>query len=159
MDIHRVLLSAQGYFELGMLDEAHEELDQLEAKTLERPEFLECRLFLLMQGSRWDEAVTLSRRLREIAPEEGSGYIQGAYCLHELGQTEDARLLLLGAPDQARQEPLYFYNLACYEAVLGNLESARNLLKHSFQLEEALRETARDDQDLEPLREWLATEG
>jgi Flp pilus assembly protein TadD len=155
MDVHRVLLAAQGYFELGMLEEAHGELDALPESVQTRPEFLECRMFLLMQQGHWEDALAISRRLCEMAPGENAGYLQGAYCLHEMGRTEEARELLLKAPDQIRREALYFYNLGCYQAVLGNLEHARDLLAQSFQMDESLKQTAHEDQDLNALRDWL----
>jgi predicted Zn-dependent protease len=158
MDVHRALLAAQGYFELGMLDEAHAELDALPESVQVRPEFLECRMFLLMQQERWEDALALSSQLRKLAPGENAGYLQGAYCLHEMGRTEEARELLLNAPDQIRREALYFYNLGCYQAVLGNLDHARDLLAQSFQMDESLKKTAYEDEDLNELRDWLKSD-
>jgi predicted Zn-dependent protease len=145
-------MTAQGYVELGMLAEAHQELDRLRPSIQEKPEFLECRLFLYMQERRWEECARLCEQLRHSAPLAATGYLQGAYCLHELGRTAEAREVLLTGPEELRSHALFYYNLACYEAVLGEPDPARRHLRRAFQMEPTLRETARTDRDLASLR-------
>ncbi len=59
---------------------------------------------------------------------------------------------LLSAPKPIRDTALYSYNLACYEAQLGDVSRAKALLKVSFEKDPELKETALDDPDLEPVR-------
>jgi tetratricopeptide (TPR) repeat protein len=152
INIHKALSAAQGYLELGMYEDAHRELNQLSPEMLGRAEFLECRLFLYMQQKRWEEALGIAAKLRRTDPHIATGYIQAAFCLHEMGRTQEAKELLIGGPEGLRQNSLYHYNLACYEAVLGEPESALEYLKRSFLLQPDLREVARDDSDLKCLR-------
>ena len=56
-----------------------------------------------------------------------------------------------------RDTALYFYNLACYEAQLGNLDEAKRLLKDCFSKDPQYREESMDDPDLEPVWISLAT--
>jgi predicted Zn-dependent protease len=148
-------MAAQGYVELGMLEQAHAELDRLRAATQDKPEFLECRLFLYMQEKEWAKCVDVCQKLRHSAPLAATGYLQGAYCLHELGRTDEAREVLLTGPDELRAHSLFYYNLACYEAVLGEAEQARRHLRRAFEMEPDLRETAQEDRDLRSLRDAL----
>ena len=152
-DFERKVSAAQGYSELGMHREALLELDALAAAERERPEILEMRLLILMHAKRWKEALAISRRLCLIAPESSAGFVHAAFCLHELGRTEEARDLLLSGPAILADEPTYHYNLACYECALGHLEVAREHLERSFAMDKKYREFAASDPDLAALRE------
>ena len=148
----RTLLAAQGYRELGMVEDALSELDGLPAELERHATVLELRLVILMQARRWEQALKASRDFCQIEPEKTIGYIHAAFCLHELGQTIEARDTLLGGPTALHADPTYHYNLACYECHLGNLDLAQAHLDRSFQLDKKFREFARTDPDLEPLR-------
>ena len=52
-------------------------------------------------------------------------------------------------------EPVYYYNLACYDTVLGNLEQAKAYLRASFRLDKSFRELAKSDPDLKQIRDDL----
>ena len=143
--------AAQGYFELGMADEALAELDRVAADDRCRAEVGQLRVLILMRVSRWSEALAVCEALRADHPGLGAGYIQGAFCLHELARTEEAMRLLLEGPASLLRDPVYFYNLGCYHAVLGRPEEARNYLQMSFNIDEKLREIARLDPDLASL--------
>ncbi len=148
----RTLLAAQGYSELGMPEEAIAEIDSLPADARQHPAAIELRLLALVQAQRWTAALTASRELCRIVPDKSAGYIHAAFCLHELGKTEDAREMLLSGPEALHAEPTYHYNLACYECHLGNLDLARLHLEKSFNLDRKFRDFAKVDPDLEALR-------
>ena len=148
----KTLLAAQGYGELGMHDDALAELDTLPAEARDAPAAIELRLGVLMQARRWKNALAVSRQLCRALPEKNIGYIHTAFCLHELGKTEEARSILLEGPETLRTEPTYHYNLACYECHLGNVEMARAHLDRSFQLDKKFRDFAKTDPDLQALR-------
>ena len=149
----RTLLAAQGYCELSLFDEALEELKSLPAEAQQHPTAVELRLIILMQAKRWKPALSVGRELTQIAPEKSTGFIHAAFCLHELGKTEEARKLLMSGPETLHSEPVYHYNLACYECVLGNLEMARVHLEKSIVLDKKFRDYAQTDPDLKPLHE------
>lgn len=151
-DFERRISAAQGYSELGMPREALTELDGLDARTRDRPEILEMRLLILVQEKRWKPALAAGRRLCKAAPENGAGFIHVAFCLHELGRTDEAKTTLLAGPASLMDEPTYHYNLACYECALGNLESAQAHLETSFGMDAKFRDFAQADPDLLPLR-------
>ena len=95
----KTLLAAQGYCELGMFDDALAELNALPAEAKSHPEAIEMRLAILMQARRWKSALTVSRELCRACPDKNVGYIHAAFCLHELGNTDEARSLLLSGPE------------------------------------------------------------
>ena len=151
-DHEKTLVAAQGYTELGMFDDALGELDTLPGTALRNPTVIELRLGILMRARRWADALTVGRRLTSACPKQNLGYIHTAFCLHELGQTDEARAVLLTGPETLHTEPTYHYNLACYECHLGNMDLARVHLDRSFQLDKKFRDFAKSDPDLQALR-------
>ena len=148
MSIERILLAAQGYLELEMPAEALHELDSLGSDDQGREEILQLRLFILMRGRQWSRSLDVCERLRQSFPQAATGYIHGAFCLHELGRTSEAKEVLLSGPPSLEREATYFYNLGCYDAVLGNLDEATAALRTSFEMDNKFREIAKYDPDL-----------
>ncbi|MGC1479271.1 MAG: hypothetical protein WA771_02105 [Chthoniobacterales bacterium] len=148
MGIERNLLAAQGYVELEMTEEALAELDGVPAESRETQEVLQTRLFVLMRARRWGGALEVSQRLYEIFPDQTTGYIHGAFCLHELDRTGEAKALLLRGPASLLREATYYYNMGCYDAVLGNIEDAQHSLEISFRMDDKFRQIAKLDPDL-----------
>ena len=147
----RLLLAAQGYSELGLPELALDELELLPEEVRKSPLGMESHLSVLMQAKRWKPALTVGRELCRIAPDKTAGFIHSAFCLHELGKSREALELLSTGPAELKSEPTYHYNLACYEAALGNIEQARAHLKVSFAMDKTLKEFARTDPDLKAL--------
>ena len=154
-DFERRILAAQGYHELGLWREARLELDGLADGAQQRTDVLEMRILILINESNWREALKFSQRLAEAAPQEEGGWVHSAYCLHEMGQTDDAIKVLLAAPPSLREKAIFHYNLACYSCVLGRIEAAREALHRSFEIDKRYRDFARSDRDLEPLHPEL----
>jgi len=148
MAIERTLLAAQGYIELEMPDEALRELDELPTAEQACLEVLQVRLFIHMRARRCREAMIVCDQLRAADPQQTTGYIHGAFCLHELGQTREAKELLLKGPASLLREATYYYNMGCYDAVLGNLQDAQHALEISFKMDDKFREIAKYDPDL-----------
>jgi predicted Zn-dependent protease len=155
MSNERTLLAAQGYIELEMPGEALRELDSLPPEDQNEENVLQMRLFVLMKSQQWDGALTVCARLREECPACTTGFIHGAFCLHELGRTQEAKQLLMAGPASLRREPTFHYNLGCYDAVLGNLDDATLHLETSFQMDRKFREIAKYDPDLKAVKDLL----
>lgn len=155
MSLERSLLAAQGYIELEMLGEALRELDELEGDDRMREEPLHMRLFIIMRTCRWEDALTVCDTLRRGNPDLTTGYIHGAFCLHELGRTDEAKAMLLSGPATLLRDATYYYNLGCYDAVLGNFEDAQHALQISFRMDDRFRELAKSDPDLRTVVETI----
>jgi Flp pilus assembly protein TadD len=147
--------AACGYAELGMTRQSLAELNAIEATHQTRPEVLQLRLHHLMKGQRWAQALRISQKLCRAAPDCSAGYLHAGFCLHELGKTAEAKQFLLKGPAALLKEPIYYYNMGCYEALLGNVKDARINLETSFRMDASFRELAKRDPDLESVKDLL----
>ena len=147
----RHLQAACGYAELGMTRESLAELDAIQARFQSRPEVLQLRLHHLMRQKKWALALRISKKLCRVAPEAGAGFLHAGFCLHQLGKTAEARNLLIAGPVALLKEPIYYYNMGCYEALLGNVNDAHANLQISFKMDASFRDLAKRDPDLKAL--------
>lgn len=147
--------AACGYAELGMTRESVGELNDIDGVFQNRPEVLQLRLHHLMREKRWTQALRVSQKLCRAAPDCSAGFLHAGFCLHELGKTAQAKALLLRGPTALLKEPIYYYNMGCYEALLGNVNDARTHLETSFRMDSTFRELAKRDPDLESVKALL----
>jgi Flp pilus assembly protein TadD len=147
--------AACGYAELGMTRESLLELNAIDPEFQNRPEVLQLRLHYLMRRKNWSRALVVSRKLCRVAPHFSAGYLHAGFCLHELGKTAQAKELLLKGPAALLNEPIYYYNMGCYDALLGNVRDATIHLKTSFKMDESFRALAKKDPDLKAVHAFL----
>lgn len=152
MNLERTLRAAQGYSELSMWGEAIAELDSIPPELQNRIEVLQVRLYVLMQARRWPDAAEAAKQLCVCDPDSTLGFIHAAFCLHELGRTREALELLMAGPESLLQDATYHYNLACYYAVLGDVQRAQTSLVLCFKMDAHFKEYAKTDPDLKNLR-------
>ena len=131
------------------------ELNALDKTEQARPEVLQLRLHHLMRDKKWTRALIVSRKLCQVAPKCCAGFLHAGFCLHELGKTAEAKELLLRGPAALLEEPIYYYNMGCYDALLGNAKSARIHLLTSFKMDPSFREIAKRDPDLKSIQELI----
>ncbi|MFL6539990.1 MAG: TPR end-of-group domain-containing protein [Chthoniobacterales bacterium] len=151
MEFERQLQAACGYAELGMLQESLAELDAIPARMQKRPEVLQMRLHHLMRNKHWPRALRVSRLLCRVAPDSAIGFLHAGFCLHQLGRTCEAKALLVRGPIALLKDPIYYYNMGCYDALLGNIREAEANLRISFKMDSSFRDLARRDPDLSVL--------
>src|ERR1700737_1315838 len=147
--------AACGYAELGMTRQSVQELNAIDRVHQNRPEVLQLRLHHLMRAQRWAQALRVSQKLCRAAPECSAGFLHAGFCLHELGKTAEAKQFLLKGPAALLKEPIYYYNMGCYEALLGNMRDAQMHLQTSFQMDSSFRELAKRDPDLKSVQALL----
>ena len=138
-----------------MTSESVAELNAIHDEYQGRPEVLQLRLHHLMRQKRWARALIVSRKLCQVAPHCSAGFLHAGFCLHELGKTAEAKELLLKGPSTLRKEPIYYYNMGCYEALLGNAKDAQRHLEKSFKMDASFREIAKRDPDLKSVHALL----
>jgi Flp pilus assembly protein TadD len=155
MTLEWQLRSACGYAELGMQRESMAVLNAIPKEDQNLPEVLLLRLHHLMHRKSWTRALTISRKLCRIAPDCGAGFLHAGFCLNQLGRTAEARKVLLLGPSTLRREPIYYYNMGCYEALLGNPRVAQKHLQISFEMDASFRDIAKTDPDLKTVRSLL----
>jgi Flp pilus assembly protein TadD len=105
-----------------------------------------------MRQENWDQATREGLKLQHLCPDEPGPFLQTAYCLHEMGQTEEALHMLGRGPACLQAVALFHYNSACYLAVLGRVSEAKGNLAIALALDGELEENARTDPDLTNLR-------
>lgn len=152
MNFERHLMAAAGYAELDMTRESVAELNAIDDGFQDRPEVLQLRLYNLMRKRKWAQALRVSHKLCRVAPDCSTGYLHAGFCLHELGKTAQAKKLLLRGPATLLKEPIYYYNMGCYDALLGNVRDAQVHLQTSFEMDASFRELAKKDPDLRSLQ-------
>lgn len=140
-----------GYCELEMFDDALLELSSLPPSIQSKPEILHARLQIQMRGRYWNDALSTALELCHAEPDSGVAFLHAAFCLHEMGRTGDARITLLKGPKALQGDPTFHYNLACYDAVLGNLDDARSHLDVCIRIDSKFASIAKHDPDLAPL--------
>src|SRR2546430_17732915 len=108
-----------------MTRESMAELNAIAEEYQDRAEVLQIRLHNLMRHKHWPQALRVSQKLCQIAPDCCTGFLHASFCLHELGKTAQAKKVLLQGPPLLLKEPIYYYNMGCYDARLGNVGDAR----------------------------------
>jgi Flp pilus assembly protein TadD len=126
VDFEWRLRAAAGYAELGMNRESIAGVNAIDTPSQILPEVLQLRLHHLMREKKWARALTVSRKLCQVAPHCSAGFLHAGFCLHELGKTAQAKKLLMKGPATLLREPIYYYNMG-YDALLGNAKSARSI--------------------------------
>lgn len=151
----RHLQAAQGYLELGLPLEANEEVEQIvpELKTLS--EVLAVRVEIFRALAKWDRMEAVARQLCQRRPDEPQSFVTLAFATRRAVGLQEALAVLATVSSRFPTCATILYNLACYAAQLGHLDSARARLAEAIQLEPVCREMALADADLSPLHREL----
>lgn len=144
----QVIRAASGWLELGLPDDALEELDALEGDEREDRKVLELKLSAEMAKENWKGGAETAVKLCRMAVDEADFFLSAAFCLHETGETEEARNWLLRGPEVLSEMPVYHYNMACYLWNLEEKERARNHLRKAIEMDESFGDAAKEDRDL-----------
>jgi tetratricopeptide (TPR) repeat protein len=152
LPILKRLNAAVGYLNLGMPQEAWNELEDIDAKEQARPEVLKVRVEVCRALKQWEMMAEASNHLREIEPDEVGHSLNMAYATRRFKSESEAAEILSLALRRYYDDALVRYNLACYWCVMGRVEEAREMLGTACRRDESLRELAETDEDLVGLR-------
>ena len=147
----RALNAADGYLYFGMYDEALQEIESIDDSEHDEAAVMLARIRLLLHKRQWSTAEELSQVGAGLHPEEGEFTVQRAFALHQMREGEKAMEVLLSAPDWIRRTGILHYNLACYEARLGDLSIARQCIDAAIEINEGIKKSARLDPELQAL--------
>jgi Flp pilus assembly protein TadD len=150
-ETRRALSCADGYLFLNLPDEALKELELVAPEDRQDSAVLLARTRVLLHLGQWRDAERLAARGTVQHPDHDEFTVQRAFALHQLKRAELARDVLLSAPEWIRRSGILHYNLACYEAQLGDLHTARQCIDAAIKMNEAMRKNAKADPDLEAL--------
>jgi tetratricopeptide (TPR) repeat protein len=153
-DSHHLQASI-GWLGLGNWQEANEELEKIAPALRGHPDVLEIRFEIYAKAGKWDFAVEIGRVLIQMHPEKPQFWITQAYAVRRMptGGIPQAKEILGKAQLLFPKEPLFAYNLACYESQLGNLQAAWKWLEGAIGLGDPkmVKLMVLQDPDLEPL--------
>lgn len=150
-ETQRALNAADGYLFFNLLDEALAELGSVPHTDREEAAVMLARIRLLLHKKEWRSAEVLSAQGCGLHPEEGEFTVQRAFALHQMDKNDKAEQVLLSAPDWIRRTGILHYNLACYEARLGDISTARQCIDTAIQINAGIKKSARMDPDLKSL--------
>ena len=143
------LEAAQGYLGLGMSMDAWNELENIEARHRHFSEVLKIRVEVCRALEKWELMAELCRFLARGEPDDAGHAINLAYAVRRHESVQAAAAILTDALGRFPAEALIPYNLACYRAVAGKIDEAKELLERAYDLDKSLRLLALDDPDLE----------
>ena len=142
-------LAAEGYLELGMLEDAMQEYERLSARTKQSVEGLALLMELHRAAGNADELEFVAEQLCIVDPDNVDRWIDLALSLRSVAS---ARELLLEAADRFPDTALVHFHLARFECSLGNLALAKEHLGRSKKLCPVCRVLAlTDEADLLPI--------
>ena len=149
---HNRLQYAKGYIELGLVNEASEELEAIDGDARMSAEVLRVRIDLHMEAKQWDLVVNLARQVAEALPEDEQVWISWAYALREMQCIKEADEVLHKAEKvYGHKSAILNYNLACYACLQGDHEEASKRLKRAIRMDKRFEDEWADDPDLKAL--------
>ena len=151
IELRKALLAADGFLYLGMPRDALLELDGINQEEQSHVSLLRTRIRILLHMRKWKSAAELSHHGLEKYPEENELMVQHAFALHKLRKGSLAAKVLLSAPEWIRSTGILHYNLACYEAQLGSINTAKQCIRTAIKINSSFKKNARTDPDLQRL--------
>ena len=157
------LEAARGWFELGNMHEAGEELARITGLRRAEPDVQKVRLQIALRSRDWSGAFALAQGLIQASPRDGQIYLWRSQAVRHLSDDGLSRALslLLEVANDFPDEPAIPFQLACYNCQLDQASTAQCWLAIAFEC--ALRNgtakkwksTALDEGDLAPLRKKM----
>ena len=146
---------ANGYIELGMYDDASDELEAIEGEDRMSVEVMSVRAMLYFHAKQWELMEATSRFVAEQKPDFSLGWVNWANALRFQGKFEEAKHVgSKGLELHPENGPLW-YNMACYCSLMGDQREAKELLHKAASIDEEFKKTAIDDPDLDELWKWI----
>lgn len=150
-DSERHLQAALGYLQLGLFQDANDEIEHLPPQEKISPGVLRLRAAIYTELKSWNLLREVAKVLVDQIPEDTQHWIWLAYATRRAASIHDAEEILMRAVQDHPGEAMIHFNLACYAAQTGKLEEARERLEEAIRLAPETRLMALDDPDLEPL--------
>ncbi len=145
------LLAAHGYLGLGMFNEANTELEAINPLGREFPEVLGTRVEICRALEKWELMVIAAKELAERNPDEPVNFVNWAYASRRAESIHIAHAILLRAEELHPDNGSIQFNLACYEAQMGDIDKAESHLSLATKADPQFALLALNDADLLPL--------
>src|SRR5262244_1298588 len=120
--------AAVGYVELGMFQDANDQLEKIDPFNRAAPEVLAVRLAIYHGLQKWGLMREIAKRLADFQPEDVQWTISYAYATRRAESINAAKEILLNAESKVPNEAIIEYNLACYFCQTEEIETAKDHL-------------------------------
>ena len=158
-DLHH-LTAAQGWLELGLVEEAFAELESIQPQHRTHPDVLKLRWQIYAKAEKWGHAFAVAQGLARLLPDDVEPFIWRSYSARRMqgGGVLHAFELLHAVVRDFPDEPVVPFNLACYCCRLGRMPQAQSWLHIAFEIaqrngtEKHWKTKALEESDLETLR-------
>jgi tetratricopeptide (TPR) repeat protein len=151
--IQRKVTAASGFAELGLYQEAVEELEDLPESSRDDIPVLATWLQVYQSWGKWAEAAAVAERLIQKEPAEADWYIALSFAVRRAQSLAAAEVILSAALQKFPVNATIHFNLACYYTQLGDLDKARRYLQRATAIDDSFKKVALTDPDLQALRE------
>lgn len=142
---------ARGYLELGMIKEAERELDKLSIRYRCYADVLEMRVRVFMAAGKMAKAARLAKSAAKVYPGVAEFYLLAARAYEAMRRPDRAKEVWVSAPSLFHVSGVFHYNLARFEAQLGNPRSAREHIALAIELDPKIRNRVAGDPGLRAL--------
>jgi tetratricopeptide (TPR) repeat protein len=147
--------AAVGYVELGIFQDANDQLENIDPFNRAAPEVLALRIAIYHGLKKWELMREIAKRLADFQPQDVQWIISYAYATRRADSIQAATEILLNAETKFAKEAVIKYNLGCYFCQTGEIETAKDYLKRAFEIDSSWRMSALEDEDLRPLWDSL----
>jgi lipopolysaccharide biosynthesis regulator YciM len=153
----RHLLASNGYFELGMFDDAAQAIEQIEPENKRRREVLHTAVMVYQGARHWKKAVASAADLVKAEPTNSTNWITLANAVSHVGSVNEAETVLLKARMWHPRNSLILFKLACCASVTERFEEAKVLLNDAIDFNKNVRQLALKEEDLRPLWNYITS--
>ena len=153
--MQRTLKASIGYLELGMLEEAAGELENLQPEDATISAVLCVRMEIYRSAKKWTLMEVVARELWKRHPDDSAYWINLAWATRRAESIEAAQIILLEALEKFPNDAMATYNLGCYACQLGDMDNAKKFVGNAIKLDSKYKLMALDDADLEPLWDMI----
>jgi tetratricopeptide (TPR) repeat protein len=143
---------AEGYLELGMPQQALDNLARVGEDAKLGPRGLYLRGEALKELQRFAEAVVPLERAAEAVPDAIEAWLSLGWCYKRTGRIDCAVAAIQRALEAGPDRALLHYNLACYLSLAGNKNLALAHLARALALDADYRMLVDAESDFDPIR-------
>ncbi len=153
------ITAADGFLDLGMLDEAWEQLDDIEPRRRADQEVLAMRLRILERMGRFEMGAEIARGAVRAHPDEMDLWLLGSRQVRAAEGIDVALEFLLGSGERFTSKAAYWFELGYLHCQLGDLERTAECTRRAVDLDRSYQMRVLDHPDLEALRaSWCVGE-
>ena len=153
--LKKTLTYSNGYRELGMFQDALEEISRLPESLSDRLEVLQMKLAILIDAKDWASANCVAKNLVLRQPNDPGHLVNLAFVTRRSRTMDEAKAILSDAAQRFPNVAIIHYNLGCYACQEHKIEDAKQSLVKAISLNPTFLTTAKKDKDLNDLKEWL----